>query len=125
MRVCPDELICDFAETYGVYDWRSLPLVTAATLAQGLPASSRVARKLTGTRTTDDRTVLLAVIADKLAHIAWMFSKDGADGINHPPSILKQLLVSQPERTGGFATGEEFDAAWAAITGTQGGEADG
>ena len=34
------------AETYGVYDLRALPLQTAAVLAQGLRADSRIMTKL-------------------------------------------------------------------------------
>ena len=110
------------AETYGIYDWRQLPRVTAATLAQGPPASSRTTQKLTGTKITDDRTVLLAIIADRVGHIAWMFSKDGEAGKNHPQSIFELVTGTAMPETG-FDSEEDFTAAWAAITGT-GGEAD-
>ena len=113
------------AETYGIIDWRQLPLATAATLAQGLSSSSRVARKLTGSR-VDEKTLLLAVIADRLGHLAWMFSEDGQKGRNHPAGILEVLMQPEKEKEPGFASVEEFEAAWAAITGiNQGGEADG
>ena len=112
------------AETYGVFDWRALPLVTAATLAQGLPATSRVARRLTGERITDNATILLAVIADRVGHIGWMFSQDGQNGKNHPPSLLEKLMGKEPPETG-YDTGDEFLAAWAAITGNPlGGDTD-
>lgn len=106
------------AETYGVFDWRGLPIVTAATLAQGLPASSRTVRALSGTTCADPETLLLAVIADRLGHLAWMFSEDGASGQNHPPSILAAMTgAEQEEDGGGYDSGEDFLAAWAAITG--------
>lgn len=105
------------AETYGVFDWRGLPLVTAATLAQGLPASSRTARALSGSGDQEVGTLLLALIADRLGHIAWMFSEDGASGQNHPPSILAALTGTEPENGDGYDSGEDFLAAWAAITG--------
>lgn len=108
------------AETYGVFDWRALPLRTAATLAQGLSASSRTVRALTGNNGPDAQTMLLAIIADRLGHIAWMFSEDGRNGTRHPPSILTAMTKSDEEPQG-FDTEEEFFAAWAAITG---GEAD-
>ncbi|MBQ1789732.1 MAG: hypothetical protein II008_06120 [Oscillospiraceae bacterium] len=106
------------AETYGVMDWRALPLVTAATLAQGLPASSRSVKHLSGVK-ADDEKILLAVIADRLGHIAWMFSEDGQNGTKHPPSILEVLTGTQEQPTG-FDSGEDYQAAWAAITGTGG-----
>lgn len=105
------------AETYGVFDWRGLPIVTAATLAQGLPASSRTVRALSGSLWTEPETLLLAVIADRLGHIAWMFSEDGASGQNHPPSILAAMTGAEAEDGGGYDSGEDFLAAWAAITG--------
>ena len=107
------------AETYGVYDWRQLPLVTVATLAQGLPATSRVSKKLTGEKCTDNKTLLLAIIADRIGHISWMFSEDGQNKQNHPPSIF-QMLTGTEEPETGYDSAEDFAAAWAAITGTGG-----
>lgn len=109
------------AEIYGVFDWRALPLATAATLAQGLPISSRVARKRSGLPAASDTELLLAIIADRVGHFAWMFTKDGEDGVNHPPSIFAALAGTE-KAPQGFDSGEEFIAAWTAITG---GEADG
>lgn len=117
-NAAPDELACDMAETYGVLDWHELPLVTAATLAQGLSSSSRTAKKLSGSR-ADENTMLLAIIADRVGHIAWMFSEDGQNGKNHPPSLLDALTgTTRPAE--GYDTGEDFLAAWAALTGTGG-----
>ena len=106
------------AETYGVYDWRQLELVTAATLVQGLPTNSRVHNALTGTKSADEKTLLLAIIADQLGHIAWMISPDGQNGRNHPKSILAVVTgESGSDECQGFASEEDFAAAWAAITG--------
>ena len=63
--LAPDELVCDMAETYHVLDWRALPLRLAATLAAGLPETSRSLRKAAG-RTVDFETELLAYAADRL-----------------------------------------------------------
>ena len=114
----PDELVCDMAEVYSVYDWRALPLVTAATLAQGLPASSRVMRLLSG-GLPDAETMLLAMIVDRLGHIAWMFSEDGAKRINHPPYILDAITGRTPKQdlSEGFDSSDAFFVAWAQITG--------
>lgn len=107
------------AETYSIYDWRTLPLLTAATLAQGLPPTSRVARKLAGAKCTNMGEILLAIAADRLGHLIWMISDDGRSGNNHPPSLLEMLTGSEEIQTG-FDTAEDFAAAWAAITGGEG-----
>ena len=103
---------------YGVYDWRGLPLITAATLAQGLSPYSRVGRTLSGGGPeTDEKTLLLAVIADRLGHLAWMFSNDGANGENHPPSLVEAITRGQTADKAGYNDGPDFEAAWAALTG--------
>lgn len=42
MNISEDALICDLAETYHIYDMRSLPLRTVATLSAGLREDSRI-----------------------------------------------------------------------------------
>ena len=97
-------------------DWRALPLITAATLAQGLPAHSRVMRAMSG-QTLHEDTLLLAVIADRLGHLAWMLSEAGQKGRDHPPSILEKLTGAGGKPAPGYDTAEEFLAAWAAMAG--------
>lgn len=87
-----DALICDFAETYHVFDYRALPLRTAATLAGGLGSNSRIHAKLAGVTAGMD-TLMLTQIRDTLENIRWMLSKDGREGKNAPALIAPQLLV--------------------------------
>lgn len=108
------------AETYGVYDWRALPLKTAATLAQGLPAQSRVVKAASNTDMPAIDITLLAIIADRLGQIAWMLSEDGSKGKNRPPSLLEVLSGKKTPEPEGFDSGEDFMAAWSAITGGEG-----
>ena len=61
-------LICDLAETYGVLDYRQLPLRTVAALFFGLRETSRVCQKLAGVK-GDGKDVTMAFIADTLAAI--------------------------------------------------------
>ena len=115
-------MVCDFAEYYGVLDYRSLPPAMAATLAQGLPDNSRIKRKISGAGAVDTQTALLAIIADRLGHIAWMFSEAGHAGRDHPPSLLAQLTGTEDEPAAeGYDTGEEFLAAWNAVGGEDNG----
>ncbi len=115
VRTDEDALVCDFAAEYGILDWRALPRMTAATLAVGLSADSRIKRRLAGAALTT-QTALLAILADRLGTLCWLWSKDGADGRNQPESLLQALLGGNTERPGfGYASGAEFEAARAAI----------
>ena len=61
----PDELTCDMAETYGIFDIKRVPVKLLATLAVGLRDDSRVKRAKTKT-VADDKLILLAYIVDLL-----------------------------------------------------------
>lgn len=99
-------LICDFAEAYHVFDWRSLPLRTAATLAMGLGADSRIMRKL-GNSPVSMNTMLLATIADALHILVWQNTKDGAKGRNRPALIVEKLTET-PKEESGFESVADF-----------------
>ena len=94
MNNYPDELLCDFAETYGIFNIKSVPARLAATLAVGLRDESRVKRKASGTKVSDN-TILLACIADCLRWIRWTMTEDATKGINYPESILDYYLGRQ------------------------------
>lgn len=90
-----DELTCDMAETYGVFDIKRLPASLAATLAVGLGDNSRVKRAATNTKYSDE-VILLASIADSLRWLKWAKTEDGAKGVNMPASILDIYLGRTP-----------------------------
>jgi hypothetical protein len=114
------ELICDFAETYHILDWRTLPLNTAAALSVGLRENSRVKMKIAGVEAGQD-TLLLAAIVDRLSLLWWAKTKDAESGRNKPKSIFEQLTrrpEDEPEKkVTAFRSGEEIRAAWAKATG--------
>ena len=58
-----DALICDLAETYRIYDWKALPLVTVARCASGLRDDARIIMKLAG-QTISSEKLMLAMITD-------------------------------------------------------------
>ena len=100
-------LICDFAETYHVLDWRALPVRTAATLAMGLGPTSRIMRKLSGVKWPFD-TLLLAMICDSIRGISWqLVDEKGRRGHNPPVSVLKTILGEEKETTG-FDSADDF-----------------
>lgn len=102
-----EALICDFAEVYHVFDWRSLPARTAATLAAGLGPDSRIARKISGVNWPLN-TLLLAAIGDAVRVVSWqLLDKKARRGKSPPKSMLEQLLGEKAE-TSGFDNVEDF-----------------
>lgn len=102
-------LICDLAEIYHIYDYKSLPLSRVATFAVGLRENSRIKMKMSGAKYPLN-TMLLASVVDRLSVLAWMKTKDGANGVNPPKPILSQML--EKEETSdieAFNTPEEFE----------------
>lgn len=109
LRTDEGALICDFAETYRVLDWRGLPLRLAATLAAGLRPESRSYMRLSGAKAAPN-TLLLAAGVDALRVLIWQQTKDGAKGVNRPGSVLAELLGEEQEERYGFDSAEDFDA---------------
>lgn len=116
VAVGEEDLICDFAQTYHVLDWRALPLKTAAVLAAGLPPDSRIMRRLTGERIglTD---ALLASALDRLKLLVWQNTEDGHKGRNMPESTYEVLTgrSHSAKKVRSFRTPEDFEAARARI----------
>lgn len=108
INVCEDDLICDFAETYRILDYKGLPPVLVATLFLGLRSDSRTKMKLANTKLTTEQA-LLAIIADNLAFIAWSKTKDGINGINRPKSIYKALMEAEKEEDSDIVAFGSFD----------------
>lgn len=111
-----DALICDFAETYHIYDFRALPATTAAALAAGLPRDSRIFRELSGFELTLTETLLAAGV-DILNLLLWSRTKDAESGRNKPKSVLNALADSGDKKENNmraFDTPEEFMEAYRA-----------
>lgn len=89
-------LMCDLAETYHIYDYRSLPLQRVAIFSAGLREDSRIKMKMSGVKSSM-QTMLLGFIVDRLSLLVWMQTKSGANGINRPKSILGQLLGEETD----------------------------
>lgn len=113
-----DALICDLAETYGIYDYRALPASRLATLAVGLREDSRIKMRLMGAKASK-MDLLLAAMVDRLSMLLWMKSEDGKNGTNRPPSILSVILGTEQEDKAveAFESDQDFEAAWTQITG--------
>lgn len=102
-------LICDFAETYHVYDYKVLPPGKVAVLALGLRDDSRIKMKLSGQKVTLE-VLLLAGIADRLSNLNWAQTRDGQKGVNKPVMLVDMLTGGEKETDViVFDSGEDFD----------------
>ena len=108
---CEDLLICDLAEVYGIYDYKSMNPSLIATLAVGLPESSRIIRKYSGVSLTTDQ-ILLAMLVDSVNGLTWGLG--GGKKSRKPKQILKMLLdrdkKKQKDELMSFETPEQYEA---------------
>lgn len=120
LSVDRDALICDLAETYGIFDFRALPVSLLATLAVGLRADSRIKMRLSGQKV--NRTeILLAAAVDRLSMLWWAQTENGRNNVNRPQSILGIILGDTPQENNAevFDTADSFEDAWERITGVR------
>ena len=100
-------LLCDFAETYNIYDTRRFPARYIAMLACGLKADSRIKTKLAGVKVSPPNSLLYALIVDELRVIRYWLSGDKK---NAPEFVTEIMHNGLPEKeTQGFNTAEEFE----------------
>ena len=108
-------LICDLAETYGILDWRALPLRTAAALSSGLRENSRIKMKIAGVQ-ADQETLLLAAAVDRLSLLVWAKTKDAEKGKNRPESIFEKLTgqteTKETDEVISYDSPDAFTEAW-------------
>lgn len=113
IKLDEDALICDLAETYHIYDYRSLPVKLVATLSAGLRDNSRIKLKAAGSP-VELETIILAAIADNLSMLRLGFSKDG----RAKPYLFTEAIQGEMKpKTKGFKTAADFEAALKRIRG--------
>lgn len=120
LDVDEDALICDFAETYHIYDIYQYPCELVATLAAGLRSNSRIMVKLSGLRVTPE-LFTMCDIADSLRILRWWKTKDGRKGRNMPPMLLEAFSgenkKDENDDLRGFDSGDDFMKEWKRLTG--------
>ncbi|WP_448861695.1 DUF5361 domain-containing protein [Dorea sp.] len=118
MNIDKNALLCDLAETYHIYDYRSLPLHMVGIFACGLREDSRIMMKVMGVKVNTIQT-LLALIADNTRLIAWLQSSDGEKGINRPKLLLAMMSEEKYSENNieTFENGQQFDDEWNRLTG--------
>lgn len=105
-----DALFCDFAQYYGILNYRDYSVATQAVLALGLPEDSRIMSALRGSTVSTD-TMLLAGILDQLRIQAWSRSKAAKNKQGRPKSILAALIDHPKKKENdivAFESGDDF-----------------
>lgn len=102
-------LICDLAETYGIIDYKTVRPSIVASLAVGLPDSSRIKRKYSGVNLTLEQ-MLLAMLVDGVNISIWQ--RGGGKKSRKPVSIFKKLTEKEKPKDElmSFATIDDFEA---------------
>lgn len=102
-----DSLICDFAETYHIYDYRAFKPSYCAVLAIGLKDDSRVKMALSETKLNTTQ-MLLAAIADRVGLLIWQNTENGRKGVKQPVSIITEINRDHSKDIKGFTSGEDL-----------------
>lgn len=116
INIDEDALVCDLAETYHIYDYKSLPCKKVGIFACGLRNDSRIMMRISGSSITIEQ-MMLASIVDNTRMNAWLQSSDAVSGSNKPSSLLAKLLNEEKEDDiVAFVSGQEFDDEWRRLT---------
>lgn len=86
-----DALVCDFAETYHIMDYKALPVRQRAVLASGLRDNSRIKMKMAGMTEIPVETVV-PQIADSLNLLRYSLTKSASDGIPYPGELFTDIM---------------------------------
>lgn len=110
-----DAVVCDLAETYGIFDYHSLPSTYIATLTVGLRDDARIKLKMSQTA-YPLKTMLLASAVDRLSLLVWAKTKDAEKNRNRPKSVLEELMKKPESDIISFEDPKAFDDAWKELT---------
>lgn len=100
LREDRDALVCDLAETYGIFNMKQYPASLIATFAAGLRGNARIWMKMQGQKISGEES-LLALLFDKVNWLCWAKTKDAEMHRNAPKSLYR-LLTVQEEESGGY-----------------------
>lgn len=107
------ELICDLAETYQIYNYRAMPVRLVATLSAGLRDNSRIMMKMRGEKYPRELTTL-AMMVDRLTILHYQLFH-----IKEKPVLLCEIMYP-PEKNNMkadlFNSLDDFNAEWERIT---------
>ena len=109
IRIDEQALICDLAETYQIYDYKSLPAKLVAIFSVGLRENSRIKMKMAGMKAPIE-TVMLATITDAINATMWAITGGNKD---KPPRFTELILekeIKEDAQSVSFNTPESFEA---------------
>lgn len=115
VRLYKDELVCDLAETYHIYDMRAFQPSYIFVLISGLRADSRTKMKMREARISFPEELLVAMY-DRLNWLVWSKTRAAQKGRGQPESIL-QKIYAENDHVESFDSAEEFEIARARILG--------
>lgn len=111
-----DALLCDLAETYHIYSFGSVPVMTLSALCAGLPDDSRIKMKMLGL-TRIAPTLLWVQLTDTLTTLSHaLCAKEGSP----MPTLFHDIMTGkqkEKEKPKGFDTFEAFEEARRRIIG--------
>lgn len=111
-----DDLVCDLAEYYGIYDYKSMSPMLIATLTAGLREDSRTMLRIAGCRISCEKR-LLALITDNTALLlrAYIQAHSKKRAPEHK-SIFGQLMgIEEKKETDtlkSFDSPDDFENYW-------------
>ena len=113
-----EAVICDLAETYHIYDYRSFPVKYIATLCAGLRSDSRIFSKINGIKRHISQEFLLAVLVDNLKIVRNLLMKDPP---KHEEYYSDMMLTEKKkeQKYKVFDSPEAFEAEWERLTGVK------
>lgn len=112
-----DDLICDLAETYGIFNYKSLPVQMVATFSYGLSENSRIKRKLRGNEESQEQYEqrILIAIFDRINWLVWSRTEDAMNNVNRPESLYDKIYnphKDDDKKVVSFRSGEDFRKEW-------------
>ena len=107
-----DAVICDLAETYGVLDYKALPVKTLATLCAGLHEDSRIRMRMADCQEVAPSFALVR-ISDTLTVINYMLASLGSKDAPSLPALYQDIMIGKhkPKQATGFSSIQEFEEA--------------
>ncbi|RGD72907.1 hypothetical protein DW687_11735 [Anaerofustis stercorihominis] len=107
IRIDENSLICDLAETYHIFNYRSLPARMVATFCVGLRNNSRTFKKITDNKILNTETLLALLLDDFRTFLSLIC------GEKNKNQSAYELLTSEAKEKSkiGFNSPEEFEKA--------------
>lgn len=103
-----EELICDLAEYYSIYDYESHPPQRVAILIKGLRENSRIMNKIAKIKNIRE-DILLTAIFDNLNWLLWTKTKDGQKNRNKPKQLLNFMINNiEDKQVMAYTSSEDF-----------------